>query len=124
MTSWEMPTKILTKNLCLRLALARGKVGLSQQEAAIELGVTQSAISAWENGRKMPTLLQVARMAAVYGLPMDMLVFGIKSIPVALFEPGAEPPCKDMGRTMHRYRELLCAMARTGAESDFAQLMD
>ncbi len=43
----------------------RRKLGVSQLQMAAELGVTQSAVSAWESGRRSPTVAMTSRISAL-----------------------------------------------------------
>lgn len=52
------------------LRLARDKAGMTQTELATVAGVTQQSISAYETGRKEPTLPTLQRLLAAAGLEM------------------------------------------------------
>ncbi|MDK1018604.1 MAG: helix-turn-helix transcriptional regulator [Actinomycetota bacterium] len=52
------------------LRIARDKAGLTQAALAAEAGVSQQAISAYETGRKEPTLPTLQRLLAAAGLEM------------------------------------------------------
>ncbi len=52
------------------LRLARVKVGLTQAQLADRAGVAQSLISAYENGRRQPTLPTLKRLLAAAGLEL------------------------------------------------------
>ncbi len=52
------------------LRLARDKAELTQAELAAEAGVSQQSISAYETGRKEPTLPTLQRLLAAAGLEM------------------------------------------------------
>lgn len=51
-----------------RLREARAAAGLTQQEVADFIGAAREMISYWENGRRVPSLVQVARLADAYGV--------------------------------------------------------
>lgn len=58
------------------LRIARERANLSQASAAKELGLSgqsKSTMSAWESGTREPKASMLARMARLYGVPMDML---------------------------------------------------
>jgi len=57
-----------------RLRLLREEAGLSQAEIARRIGVDDSAISQWENGRRQPNLALAKRLAGVFGVTLDFLV--------------------------------------------------
>jgi len=52
----------------------RHKRGLSQTELADLLGVTNKAVSKWENGRAKPTTNTLRKLAAVFGTDVDELL--------------------------------------------------
>jgi len=52
------------------LRLAREKSGMTQAALAAEAGVSQQSISAYETGRKEPTLPTLQRLLAAAGLEM------------------------------------------------------
>ena len=49
-----------------RLAVLRVMNGLTQTDVAKEIGVSQGAISAWEQGRKKPTIDKLPLLAKIY----------------------------------------------------------
>ena len=51
-----------------KLARLRIRAGLTQEEAAKALNVTQGAISAWEQGKKNPKLNKLPMLAKLYGV--------------------------------------------------------
>lgn len=58
------------------LRIARERADLSQASAAKELGLSslsKSTLSAWESGEREPKASMLARMARLYGVPMEML---------------------------------------------------
>lgn len=58
----------------MSFAAARKKAGLNQVDAAKALGVTQGAISMWENGRTKPRSAQIVEIAKLYGVTVDELL--------------------------------------------------
>jgi transcriptional regulator with XRE-family HTH domain len=48
-------------------------MGLNQTELAEQMGVTQSAVSHWENGETMPTPRQIPRLAEVLNIKVSAL---------------------------------------------------
>lgn len=52
----------------------RRKRGLSQTELAKLLGVTNKAISKWENGYAKPTTNTLRKLATVFGVDVDVLL--------------------------------------------------
>lgn len=59
------------------MRMAREYAGFSQASAAELLGLkakSKSTLSKWENGSQDPRARVVARMAEVYGVPVDLLI--------------------------------------------------
>ena len=52
----------------------RKKAGLSQNELAWQLNVTNKAVSKWENGKCKPSTETLRKLAAVYGVSVDDLL--------------------------------------------------
>jgi transcriptional regulator with XRE-family HTH domain len=50
------------------LASLRESAGLTQQSAAARLGMTPNAVAQWEAGRRSPSLRDIPRIAAAYGI--------------------------------------------------------
>jgi transcriptional regulator with XRE-family HTH domain len=67
----------MTFVLADRVRRYRQAAGLTQAQLARRLEVEQSTVSAWENGRKTPTIANVARIAAVLDVSIDDLVGGV-----------------------------------------------
>lgn len=52
----------------------RSKAGLTQNEMAAKLGVTNKAVSKWENGKSKPTTNALRKMAVLFGISVDELL--------------------------------------------------
>lgn len=61
-------------NIGEKLKQFRVKANLTQEQAAQAAGVSRQTMSNWENGRSVPDILSVARMAELYGITLDELV--------------------------------------------------
>lgn len=59
----------------ITLASARVNVGLTQKQAALMLGVSNSTLCSWEKGESFPDALQIAKICELYGVPYDNLKF-------------------------------------------------
>jgi transcriptional regulator with XRE-family HTH domain len=59
-----------------RFRLARERAGLSQDEAAAELGCTRQAIGAWERGKALPGARRLAQVCTTYGCTPNELLYG------------------------------------------------
>ena len=58
----------------MSFAAARKSTGLSQAEAARELGVDQSAVCLWETGKTLPRTALLPKLATLYGCSVDELL--------------------------------------------------
>lgn len=65
-----------------RLRQARELADYSQQEIAEVLGVVREVVSYWENDRRVPSVVQLARLAEAYGVTTGSLL-GTEPPPVA-----------------------------------------
>lgn len=57
-----------------RFRMCRNNAGLKQETAARLIGISQPAISAYENNVNEPTASIVLKMAEVYGVSVDYLL--------------------------------------------------
>lgn len=53
---------------------ARKNTGLTQKEVADQIGVDQTAVSFWENGKTLPRASLLPKIAALYGVTVDELL--------------------------------------------------
>lgn len=58
----------------MRLAELRKKAGLSQGKLAQGLGISQNAVSQYENGTREPTLAKLKELADFFGVSVDYLL--------------------------------------------------
>lgn len=63
------------KALGKRLASCRELKSWKQDYAAEQLGVTKAALSAWETGRNMPDALTLKKIAKVYDVSIDGILW-------------------------------------------------
>lgn len=63
------------KALGRRLAACREAKGWKQDVAARQLGVTKAALSAWETGRNMPDALFLKKLAKLYDVSVDAILW-------------------------------------------------
>lgn len=63
------------KSLGKRLAACREVRGWKQEFAAKQLGVTKAALSAWETGRNMPDALFLKKIAKLYDVSVDAVLW-------------------------------------------------
>lgn len=66
-------------NLGERIALARKKAGLSQEQLGEKLGVSRQAVSKWESSQTNPDVAYVAQMCRLLEVSSDWLLLGEES---------------------------------------------
>ena len=59
----------------ITLKAARVNAGLTQEVAAKEVGKTKNTIQNYENGKSVPDIETGKRLAALYGVSVDDLIF-------------------------------------------------
>ena len=59
----------------ITIAAARVNAGLSQKQAASQLGVSNRTLCSWENGESFPNAVQIEKICELYGIPYDNLNF-------------------------------------------------
>ncbi|MBI1711091.1 helix-turn-helix transcriptional regulator [Lactobacillus crispatus] len=59
----------------ITLKAARVNCGLSQKEAAKELGIAESTLYKWESGKNKPNSKYLPRIEAVFKMPVDSIIF-------------------------------------------------
>lgn len=57
-----------------KLFRLRKAAGLTQSELAAKIGITNKAVSKWENGASKPTTMVMRKLAGVYGISVDELL--------------------------------------------------
>lgn len=57
----------------MNISVARKKAGVTQGELAEKIGVTQGAVSQWENGDTKPSVELLPKLASVLGCTIDEL---------------------------------------------------
>ena len=67
---------MMTIRLASQIRKHRKLSNLSQEDLAEILEVSRQTVSAWETGKKSPTLSKIADMAELFAVTLDELVFG------------------------------------------------
>ena len=62
----------------MQLKILRIMARMTQAEAATAIGVTQAALSDWENGKYKPSPAAVAKLAAVYNVSEAEIVKAVQ----------------------------------------------
>jgi transcriptional regulator with XRE-family HTH domain len=92
--------KTIRRAIGARLQEARTSQKLSQDYVAEKLGLNRQAVSKWECGVTMPRADEWYHIGKIYGVSLDYLVYGIRTVPVSgsslmetiFAKPGIEPP--------------------------------
>ena len=58
----------------LNISVARKRCGITQNELAIKLGVTQGAVSQWEKGLSNPNIEYLPKLAQILECSVDDLL--------------------------------------------------
>ena len=61
-----------------QLKLMRSRKGMTQEEVAEQVGVSRQAVAKWEKGETLPDVESCVKLADLFGVPLDMLVRGLK----------------------------------------------
>ena len=64
-----------------RLRAARAAARLNQRSVARVFGVTLNTIANWENGRSVPSITRIGRLATLYRVSTDWLLTGVAAMP-------------------------------------------
>lgn len=75
------------KKIGALIAASRRARGLTQQQLAAELGVTNRAVSKWETGQGLPDIALLPSLAAALGITVDELLAGETTPPADEAEP-------------------------------------
>ncbi|HVA42482.1 MAG TPA: helix-turn-helix transcriptional regulator [Acidimicrobiales bacterium] len=63
------------------LRSARRRAGLTQSELATRTGIAQSVISAYESGRREPSVAALRRLATALGTRVELVPIGAPTVP-------------------------------------------
>jgi transcriptional regulator with XRE-family HTH domain len=75
-----------------RLAGARRARRLTQQQAADELGVARTTITAMETGKRRPRASELVKLAQLYARPVGYFIRAEATLPVLSLEPEPSDP--------------------------------
>lgn len=59
----------------ISLAAARVNARMTQDDTAKAMQVSKNTVVNWENGRSEPTLSQARKLADMYGIPLECIIF-------------------------------------------------
>ena len=88
-----------------KLYLMRKSEQLSQKELAGMLGVTNKAISKWENGDAMPSLNQLVAISKIFNISIDEMLKGDEQNEKQIFKIAITGgPCSGKSTGMKRIK--------------------
>lgn len=65
----------------MKIKEMRKRSGMTQEEVAHQIGVTQGAVWQWESGMVMPTVVNLQKLAAALNCTVDELLFASDHTP-------------------------------------------
>jgi transcriptional regulator with XRE-family HTH domain len=86
-----------------RITRARDLAGLTLEEAASRIGVTDETLSEWESDRSEPRANKIMTLAGVLGVSPAWLISGAGEAPQS---PGISVAVDEMSGEINRLREL------------------
>lgn len=64
------------ENIGKFIAELRKENNMTQQQLADKLGVTDRAVSNWENGRRLPDISLLKELSEIYDITIDEIIYG------------------------------------------------
>lgn len=61
-------------NLAEKLTIQRKKMGMSQEQLAVRLGITRQSVSKWEAGSSVPEISKLVAMSELFDVSLDYLL--------------------------------------------------
>ena len=81
--------------------------GISQKKVALEVGMTESALSNWLKDSSLPTLKKTLEICEVIGVSIiDVFTYPVKYVPEDQVNPSCEE-CKRKDKMIDNLNELL-----------------
>lgn len=59
----------------ISLKAARVNANMKQEDVAAAMAVAKNTVINWENGNSEPTISQARRLAALFNLPLESIIF-------------------------------------------------
>lgn len=96
------------ENLTLseRLAALRKQAKLSQAEVAAKLSLSRQAVSKWESGKGLPSLIAYSVLSSLYGISVDMILSGKETEEDTTLPNTKGKSFSDALRTVRRHRKI------------------
>lgn len=96
-------------SLSRRLTQARDAAGLTNKEVAQRLGLDESTVSLWMNGKRTPRVENLQKLAAELDVEMSELWQGEEVLPAT---PAQRAMVEEMADMSQAQQEALLALAR------------
>jgi len=97
----------LSQNIGRRIKACRLRIGMTQEQFAKSIGVSDGAISSYELGDTLPSIKNAIQIARLSGVTLDWLFTGSE------MDTQDEPPEEEKGLTEEEIR-MLIAFRRAG----------
>lgn len=117
-------------HLAQNLKCLRKQRGMSQQELAEVLEISQAAVGNWENEHREPDLKTIIRLAQYFGVTLDDLVLRDLKPPIPVYAKNLAHLRKKHGMTQREVANLLgvskatsCKYENGNVEPTVAQLI-
>ena len=96
------------ENLTLseRLAALRKQAKLSQADVAAKLSLSRQAVSKWESGKGLPSLIAYSVLSSLYGISVDMILSGKETEEDTTLPNTKGKNFSDALRTVRRHRKI------------------
>ncbi|MBQ8310445.1 MAG: helix-turn-helix transcriptional regulator, partial [Clostridia bacterium] len=88
--STKMKEHAMILNVADRIRYMREKLGMTQTDLANKLGISRSAVNAWEMSLSFPSLSNIVEMARIFHVTTDYLLSFIDRITVDITDLGNE----------------------------------
>lgn len=96
----------MRKQIGKNLKLLRNQNDFTQEEAAEKCNVSREALAKWERGLTLPSLDLVVKMAEIYGITVDELIFGKRENKVA----NTDNAIKDLSKKIEEMQEKILSV--------------
>ncbi len=92
------------------LAIQRKAKGMTQQEVADLLGISNKTLSSWESGRSYPDILTLPALAEIYGVTVDEILSGERATHVRETEGISEKSQKKLLKKAESKYSVKCTV--------------
>lgn len=72
--SIEREENIMEIFICENIKYLRKKAKMTQEELALEMGVSRQSLAKWENGESLPDVMNCVKISELFDISIDMLL--------------------------------------------------